>query len=162
MARTGFVQFGSFEGEATDSKHVGWSILHSVSAPISRATGGFEQSERGAGATAVGKVIVIKNVDSASVKLQKACAAGQLLPKVQVDLCTTVPGGNLPFLTYEFENVILTHYDLEDPGGGQELVPNEQVVFTYTKATWTYTKFGDDGSSKGKVSESFTIGSKSG
>ena len=40
--RSGFVKFGDFEGEATDSKHKGWSIMHSLSAPLTRATGGFE------------------------------------------------------------------------------------------------------------------------
>jgi type VI secretion system Hcp family effector len=161
-ARNGFVKFGSFEGEATDKKHANWSILYSVSAPITRATGGFEQSERAVGSTAVSNVVVVKDLDSESVKLQKACATGQLLPTVQVDLCTTVAGGTSPFLTYAFENVIITHYDLQDPRTPDQLLPMEKVAFTYTKATWTYVKYGDDGSSKGKVSESYTIGSTSG
>lgn len=156
IARNGFVQFGSFEGEATDSKHSGWSILVSVSAPISRTTGGFSQSERGAGGTAVGTVTVVKDLDATSVKLQKACAKGQVLPTVKVDLCTQVPGGLSPFLSYVFENAIITHYDLEDPRSQEQLL--ESVSFTYTKATWTYVKYGPDGTSQGKVSESYAIG----
>ncbi len=159
LARNGFVKFGSYEGEATDSKHTGWSSLFSVSAPINRATGGYEQSERGAGATAVGMVTVVKDLDAVSVKLQKACATGLVVPSVKIELCTTVPGGALPFLTYDFEKVIITHYDLEDPRSLDHLLPMEHVAFTYTKATWTYVKYGDDGTSKGKVSESYTIGS---
>lgn len=159
VARSGFVKFGSFEGEATDSKHANWSILYSVSAPITRSTGGFLQSERATGATAVGTVTVVKDLDSVSVKLQKACATGQVLPTVKVELCTAVPGGTQPFLTYEFEKVIITHYDLVDAQSADRLLPRETVAFTYTKATWTYVKYGDDGTSKGKVSESYTIGS---
>lgn len=161
LARNGFVRFGSYEGEATDTKHAGWSTLMSVSAPVSRATGGYEQSERGVGATAVGMVTVIKDLDAVSVKLQKACATGLLLPSVKVELCTTVQGGTLPFLSYEFEKVIITYYDLEDPRSLDHLLPMEKIAFTYTKATWTYVKYGDDGTSKGKVSESYTIGSGS-
>lgn len=159
LVRNGFVKFGSYEGEATDTKHTGWSTLFRVSAPVSRATGGYQQSERAAGATAVGMVTLVKDLDAASVKLQKACATGLVLPNVKVELCTTVPGGTLPFLSYEFEKVILTHYDLEDPRSFEHLLPMETIAFTYTKATWTYAKFGDDGTSKGKVSESYTIGS---
>lgn len=158
IARNGFVQFGSFEGESTDSKHKGWSILVAVSAPISRTTGGYSQSERGAGGTTVGTVTVVKDLDAASVKLQKACAKGQVLPTVKVDLCTQVSGGLSPFLSYVFENAIITHYDLADPRSHEHVQPLESVSFTYTKATWTYVKYGPDGTSQGKVSDSYAIG----
>jgi len=159
--RSGFVKFGDFEGEATDSKHKGWSIMYSMSAPLTRTTGGFEQSERALGATAVGNVTVVKDLDTASVKIQKACATGQKLPKVKVELCTTVESSSQPYLTYEFENVIVTNYDLEEPSDTNRLGPTEKISFTYTKATWTYCKFGIDGASQGKVTESYTIGAKS-
>lgn len=158
--RSGFVKVGEFEGEATDSKHKGWSVLYSMSAPLTRMTGGFEQSERAAGATAVGNVTVVKDLDTASVKIQKACATGQKLPKVKIELCTTVDSASQPYLTYEFENVIVTHYDLEEPADPKRLGPTERISFTYTKATWTYGKFGSDGASQGKVTESYTIGAK--
>lgn len=158
--RNGFVKIGEFEGEATDSKHKGWSVIYSVSAPLTRATGGFEQSERAAGATAVGNVTLVKDLDAASVKIQKACATGQKLPKVKIELCTTVDSASQPYLTYEFENVIVTHYDLEEPADPKRLGPTERISFTYTKATWTYGKFGSDGASQGKVTESYTIGAK--
>lgn len=161
MIRNGFVKIGEFEGEATDSKHKGWSVIYSVSAPLARATGGFEQSERAAGATAVGNVTLVKDLDAASVKIQKACATGQKLPKVKIELCTTVDSASQPYLTYEFENVIVTHYDLEEPADSKRLGPTERISFTYTKATWTYGKFGSDGASQGKVTESYTIGAKS-
>jgi len=159
--RRGFVKVGDFEGEATDSKHKGWSIMHRLSAPITRVTGGFAQSERGAGAAALGDAVVIKDVDASSVKLQKACATGQKLPKVQIDLCTTVAGASQPYLTYELENVVITGYDLEDPVDERHITPTERVTFSYTKATWTYVKYGSDGASQGKLTETFTIGAKS-
>ena len=156
--RSGFVKFGDFEGEATDSKHKGWSIVHTLSAPLTRATGGFEQSERGGGAPAVGKVTVVKDLDAATVKIQKACVTGQKLSKVKVELCTTTGGETQPYLSYELEDVVVTSYDLEDPADSKHLQPTERVSFTYGKVTWTYGKFGTDGSSQGKVTESFTVG----
>lgn len=156
--RSGFVKFGDFEGEATDSKHKGWSIMHTLSAPLTRATGGFEQSERGGGATAVGQITVVKDLDAATVKIQKACVSGQKLPKVKVELCTVTGGGTQPYLVYELEDVIVTSYDLEDPTDSKNLQPTERVTFTYGRVTWTYGKFGTDGSSQGKVTDTFTVG----
>ena len=156
--RSGFVKFGDFEGEATDSKHKGWSIMHTLSAPLTRATGGFEQSERGGGATAVGQITVVKDLDAATVKIQKACVTGQKLSKVKVELCTVTGGETQPYLSYELEDVIVTSYDLEDPADSKNLQPTERVSFTYGKATWTYGKFGTDGSSQGKVTDTFTVG----
>jgi type VI secretion system Hcp family effector len=156
--RSGFVKFGDFEGEATDSKHKGWSIMHSLSAPLVRATGGFEQNERGVGATAVGQVTVVKDLDAATVKIQKACVSGQKLSKVKVELCTMTGGETQPYLTYELEDVIVTAYDLENPDDSKAIQPTERVSFTYGKATWTYGKFGTDGSSQGKVTDNYTVG----
>ena len=156
--RSGFVKFGDFEGEATDSKHKGWSIIHSLSAPLTRATGGFEQSERGGGATAVGQITVVKDLDAATVKIQKACVSGQKLAKVTIELCTVTGGTTQPYLSYELEDVIVTAYDLEDPADSKNILPTERVSFTYGKVTWTYGKFGTDGSSQGKVTDNYTVG----
>lgn len=153
-SRNGFAKFGDFEGESTDSKHKGWSLMQSLSAPLARITGGFEQSERALGATAVGNAVIVKDVDSATVKIQKACVTGQKLSKVKAEMCTAVEGALEPFLAYEFENVIVTGYDVD----GFNQPPTERVTFSYTKVTWTYTKFGPTGASQGKVTDSFTIG----
>ena len=157
--RGGFVKFGDFEGESTDARHRGWSIVHSLSAPLARATGGFEQSERGVGATVVGQVTVVKDLDSATVKIQKACVTGHKLPKVTVELCTTVDGVSQPYLTYELQDVIVTSYDLVDPDDSAAMYPTERVTFTYGKVTWTYGKFGTDGLGHGKVTDDVTVGS---
>lgn len=152
--RNGFVKVGDFEGESTDSKHKGWSLLQSFSAPLSRTTGGFEQSERALGATALGDAVIVKDLDSASVKIQKACVTGQKITKVKVEMCTAVEGALEAYLAYEFENVIVTGYDIDvfsQP-------PTERVRLSYTKVTWTYTKFGPTGASQGKVTDSFAIG----
>jgi len=156
--RSGFVKIGDFEGEASDSKHKGWSIMYWLSAPLARATGGFEQSERGGGATAVGQVTVVKDLDAATVKIQKACVSGQKLSKAKVELCTMTGGSMQPYLAYEFEDVIVTAYDLEDPAEPMHGQPTERVSFTYGKVTWTYGKFGTDGSSQGKVTDNYTVG----
>lgn len=159
--KTGYVKVGDFEGEATDSTHTGWSIVHRLSVPLSHTTGGFQQRERITGATALADAFVVKDLDSASVKIQKACVTGQLLPKVQIELCTMVGEGAEPYLAYEFENAIVTGYDLHNAEDASRVQPLEQFTFSYTKVTWTYTKYDTMGKSQGKVSDSYTIGAKS-
>ena len=158
VTRNGFVKFGEFEGEATDAKHKGWSFVHAVSAPLTRTTGGYEQSERSGGATAVGMVTVVKDLDASSVKIQKALVSGQKVSKVKIELCSTVGGQSQPYLSYEFEDVILTGYDLEEPVDAKRLEPTERISFSYAKATWTYMKFGTDGTSQGKVTDAYVVG----
>jgi type VI secretion system secreted protein Hcp len=158
---TGFVKIGDFEGEATDAHHRGWSICHGLSAPITHSTGGFQQRERTAGATCLGDALIVKDLDSASVKVKKACATGQLLPKVTIELCTIVGGSTEPYLAYELENVIVTNYDLIETNQEGRILPCECVKLSYTKVTWTYTKYDTVGKSKGKVTDSYAIGEKS-
>jgi type VI secretion system secreted protein Hcp len=159
--KLGYVKVGDFEGEATDSNHQGWSILSQLSAAITRTTGGFQSRERPTGATALVDAVVIKDLDSASVKIQKACATGQLVPKVQIELCTMVGNSAEPYLSYELENVIVTGYDLINLDDPLRIQPLERVALSYTKVTWTYTKYDTTGKSQGKVSDSYTIGAKS-
>ena len=101
---------------------------------------------------------MVKDLDAATVKIQKACVSGQKLSKAKVELCTMTGGSMQPYLAYEFEDVIVTAYDLEDPAEPMHGQPTERVSFTYGKVTWTYGKFGTDGSSQGKVTDNYTVG----
>ena len=101
---------------------------------------------------------VVKDLDAATVKIQKACVTGQKLSKVTIELCTITGGATQPYLDYELEDAIVTAYDLEDPADSKNLQPTERVSFTYGKVTWTYGKFGIDGSSQGKVTDNYTVG----
>jgi len=101
---------------------------------------------------------VVKDLDSATVKIQKACVSGQKLSKVKIELCTMTGGATQPYLVYELEDAIVTAYDLEEPTDPKGLQPTERVSFTYGKVTWSYGKFGTDGSSQGKVTDNYTVG----
>ena len=157
----GYVKVGDMVGESTDSSHQDWCLLHRFSAPMTRTTGGFQARERAVGATAIHDAVIVKDVDSASVKIKKACATGKLIPKVQVDLCTTENGASQAYLSYEFEDVIIVGYDLQDMVGSERLYVCERVSVSYNKVTRTYVKFDKSGKSQGKVTDSYTVGAKS-
>ena len=70
-------------------------------------------------------------------------------------------GSAEPYLTYELENVIVTSYDLAESGEPDQILPCDRIGLSYTKVTWTYTKYDTMGKSQGKVSDSYAIGEKS-
>ena len=159
---TGYIQVGSFVGECTDSEHVNWTRIQKLFARTARTTGGFQQSQIGLGGTTVGQVSVLKEIDAASVKIQYACATGQSVPKVTIDLCTIVAGESVTFLSYTLSNAVVTEYELDLDSESQRAVPCEKLTFTYTQATWAYTKHTNMGVSQGQISESYSIGQSSG
>jgi len=160
-ALTGYIQVGSFEGECTDDEHVNWTRIQQFSARTTRTAGGFQQSQVGLGGTSVGVVSVLKEVDAASVKIQYACATGQSIPTVTIELCTIVSGNSLTFLNFTLSNAIVIGYELDLDSDSSRLIPCEKLTFTYTQATWTYTKYNNMGVSQGTISESYSIGQTS-
>ena len=160
-AITGYIQVGSFVGECTDSEHVNWTRIQKMIARTARTTGGFQQSQVGLGGTTVGQVTVLKEIDAASVKIQYACATGQSISTVTIDLCTIVSGESVTFLSYTLSNAVVTEYELELDSESQRPVPCEKLTFTYTQATWAYTKYNNMGVSQGQISESYSIGQSS-
>jgi len=154
----GYIKIGSFEGEATDTGHEGWSIIQSISAPISHSMGGFSGSERGKGQTSLGDISIVKEMDNSSVKLQKACASGEKISKVEIHLCTVLSDKREPFLIYELEDAFITSYQFAAQITENSGVPTESVSFNFNKITWTYMSYGQDGKKRGKLKESYKIG----
>lgn len=154
----GYIKIGSFEGEATDSGHEGWSIIQSISAPISHSMGGYSGSERGKGQTSLGDISIVKEMDKASVKLQLACASGEKIPKVEIHLCTVLSDKREPFLIYELEDAFVTSYQFATQITENSGVPTESVAFNFNKISWTYVSFGEDGKKRGKMNATWKIG----
>lgn len=157
----GYIKIGDFEGESTDDGHVGWSRIQSVSAGLTRAMGGFSGSERGKGQTSLQDLSVVKELDDASVKLQKACATGERIAKVKVDLCATVSEAREPVLTYELEDVVITSYQFGHQMAQGDSVPTEVVTFNFNKVTWIYQSFRTSGKKRGRFRETYKIGENS-
>jgi len=154
----GYIKIGSFEGESTDKGHEGWSNIRSVSAPMSHSMGGFGGSERGKGETSLGDISVVKEMDNSSVKLQRACALGERIPKIEIHVCTVVADKREPFLVYELEDAFVSSYQFAAQMADDTAVPTESLSFNYNKISWTYVSFGKDGKKRGRLKESFKIG----
>jgi type VI secretion system secreted protein Hcp len=154
-----FVKMGDIKGEATDEGHKDWIIIDSLSAPIFRSIPqGAKDQQRTKGETMLGDVVVVRQLDKSSTKLQEACASGKFFPEVEVHFCTTVKAKQEPYLKYKLKDVIVTSYSFHGNASGDPL-PSEEVTLGFTEAEWTYVivdpKTGDP---KGNVPAKYAPG----
>jgi type VI secretion system secreted protein Hcp len=133
-----FVKIGDIKGEATDNDHKDWIIIESMSAPVTRSIpAGAKDQQRTKGDTTLGDVVVTRNLDKSSTKIQAACANGTFFKDVEIHLCTTVKNKQEPYLKYKLSDVIISSYSISGTASGDPL-PVEQVSLSYTQAEWTY------------------------
>jgi type VI secretion system Hcp family effector len=163
----GFIKIGDLEGGSADSQHSGWSEITGVGCAIERKIGSFIKSQNPVGSTELSDVCVVKVVDCATPKIQKACATGQKLSKVEIHVVATINGQSKVMLEYKMEDAIVAQYALGSGASTQDAPALEQtggmllerVCFSFAKINWTFHKMDAAGNSQGKIQESYTVGS---
>jgi type VI secretion system secreted protein Hcp len=154
-----FMKLGDIKGEATDKGHSDWILLQSMSAPIHRSIpAGAKDQQRTKGETTLGDVVVVRQLDKSSTKLQEACANGTFFKNVEIHFCTTVKNKQEPYLKYVLSDVIVSSFSCHANSSGDPL-PSEEITLGFSKAEWTYIivdpKTGDV---KGNVPGKYTPG----
>ena len=133
-----FMKLGDIKGECTDTDHKDWIIIESMSSPMYRSIPqGAKDQQRTKGETTLGDVVVSRQLDKSSTKLQEACANGTFYKEVEIHLCTTVKNKQEPYLTYKLSDVIISSYSFHGNSSGSPL-PTEQITMGYTKVEWNY------------------------
>ena len=133
-----YMKLGDIKGECTDTDHKEWIIIESMSSPIYRSIPqGAKDQQRTKGDTTLGDIVVSRQLDKSSTKLQEACANGTFYKEVEIHFCTTVKNKQEPYLTYKLSDVIVSSYSFHGNSSGSPL-PSEQVTLGYTKVEWTY------------------------
>ena len=154
-----FMKLGDIKGEATDNEHKDWIIIQSMSSPIFRSVPeGAKDSQRTKGQTTLGDVVVVRELDKSSTKLQEACANGTFFDEVEIHFCTTVKNKQEPYLTYLLKDVIVTSYSFHGNSAGDPL-PSEEITLGYTEVEWTYITIDPKtGDKKGNVPAKYNPG----
>jgi len=134
-----FMKLGDIKGEATDSKHQDWIIIESMSSAISRSTSDdAKDTKRSRGDTTLGDVVVTRELDKSSTKLQESCANGSFFDEVEIVFTrTNEDGTEQPYLKYKLKDVIVTSYSFHGNAAGEPL-PTEEMTLGYTEVEWTY------------------------
>lgn len=133
-----FIKLGDIKGEATDDGHKDWIIIQSMSSPIYRSVPeGAKDHQRTKGETTLGDVVVLRELDKSSTKLQEACANGTFFSEVEIHFCSTVGNKQEPYLKYKLKDVIVSSYSISANSSGDPL-PSESITLGYTEVEWTY------------------------
>jgi len=152
MAFDAFLKIATVPGESTDDKHKEWIEVMSFSWGAHQSAGG---SQSGGGAHTGGRVdisdfSVVKQLDKASPKLFLACAAGEHIADVTLELCRA---GNdkQKYMTYKMSDVLVSSVR---PGGssqGDGRLPLEEVSFHFSKVNLEYIPIDAKGKPQGTV-----------
>jgi type VI secretion system secreted protein Hcp len=156
----GYAKIGDFAGESSDSGHEGWSIIKGLSSGLSHSMGAYSHAEGTKGSVQVGSIVLEKETDAATVKLQRALLAREKIPKVEIHICGVISNKREPFLIYELEDVFATSFQFSNSITEAGTVPTESVTFDFKKIKWTYVQYGADGKKEGKVTHEYKVGEK--
>ena len=144
-----YIKFDGVDGEAVDKDHQAWSDLESFQHSITRGDPSGDTTRQRASAT-LGDVVVTKELDKSSPKLAESILMGKVFPKVELHLASSAG----TYFTYELTNVMVTSYSIS---GGADEMPMESFSLNYEAIKITYTEYGSDGKSKGKVEATWKV-----
>ena len=152
-AQSGFLKIEGIEGEATDREHKGWSDLLSFSQSIHKPGGAATGQTRRRGSAVLEDLVVVKELDKSSPKLQEAVCNGKVFPKVELHLNSTIGGTRQTYYMYELKNAMITSYSIS----GSDGVPTEEVSINFEEIKVTYHTFDVRGRKAGQVEYTWKV-----
>jgi type VI secretion system secreted protein Hcp len=146
-----FLKIATVPGESTDDKHKEWIEVLSYSWGVSQMKGGTQSATGShAGQRAdFADFAIVHSIDKASPKLAKACASGEHIKDVTLELCKA-GGDKQKYMVYKLTDVIVSGVR---PGGNSagDGIPLEEVSFNYSKVELEYTVIDAKGKPSGTV-----------
>ncbi|MBD3920366.1 type VI secretion system tube protein Hcp [Paenibacillus sp. PR3] len=135
-----FMQLDGITGEVTNKNYEKWIGLTSVAFQLSGDYTGFGAGS-GAGKSHFDSFEINKLFDASSISILLAALKGKHIPKGKIVFTRTLVGGErLPFLTFEFNDILVSSYDFNDT--------DETISLQFGQIKWTYTSY----DAKGKPS----------
>jgi type VI secretion system secreted protein Hcp len=128
------------KGEATAKDMTGFFEIYSFSWGASNPTTvGTGSTGLAAGKVSVSSFNIMKKSDNSSPLLFSACCAGQHYKTAKVILrkATGTEGGQKPFLSYSFTDVMVESIQWSGSSGGDD-TPTESVSFAFGKVDIEY------------------------
>ena len=147
------------DGQVTDKDHDKWIEIKSMSSPIFRSIAqGAKDTQRTQGDTTLGDIVIVRNLDTSSVELQKNCANGTPIKKITIHFTLQAKNKQETYLEYILENVIITSYSIHVNEKGDPTA-SEELTLAYTKVEWNFTKINPETFNKETpVRASFEVG----
>jgi len=145
-----FIRFEGVDGEAQDSRYIGWCNALSFSQGQSLPEGEAGTTRQRADVV-FEDIVVVKELDKASPKLAEAVCKGMVFPKVEIHLTRSYTNtGLVTYYTYELNNVLIVGYRIGG-SGYSEHIPTEKITLSFEEIKVTYTEIDEGGRPKGNV-----------
>jgi type VI secretion system secreted protein Hcp len=141
-----FVRIEGINGESHDDRHKDWIDATSISDGVSQPRSGsvYSGGARTAARANFADIMIEKKIDASSPLLFKACATGNHIKRVRIDLVRSSAKGKYIFAQYQLDNVIIssvtTSFDQETNDF------KELVTFNFGTITQNYNPLRPDGS----------------
>lgn len=140
-----YMQFGSIQGDVTETNHTQWIELNSlqwgVGRGVSSPTG--SSADRESSAPSVSEITVTKDNDAASngILSEALQGDGSNGATVTIDMCRTDKGQLVVYQKIVLSNVIISGFSTSS--GGDR--PSESLSLNFTKIAVTDTAMNPDG-----------------
>ncbi len=155
-AAAGYIKFEGIPGEAKDSRHKDWIDILSFSYGISPLGGATGATRHRASAT-LGDIVVVKELDKSSPKLQEAAVTGQVIPTLELDVTNPRAPQSEPYLQWVLKDVIISSYRINGATSGDER-PTETFALNYEEIRMVYIEADSaDGTVAGPVEFSWKV-----
>ena len=143
-----FIDVDGVDGESKDDAHDKWIEVLSSDFSMSSPSSGTGSTRR-RGEIVFEDIILTKEIDKSTPKLQEKCAKGAVIPEVEIDVTRNVGGYPITVIRYVLKNVMLTSFI--STAGTSEEPPMDTFTLNYEEIKVTYTELDDEGGSKGNV-----------
>lgn len=156
MALDAFLKIDGIPGESTDDKHKDWIEVLTYNWAASQATSATASSSGGASfeRASFRDFSIIKTLDKATPKLAVACAGGDHIKSVTLELCRA-GGDKVKYMEYKLTNCIIS--SISSTGCGEK-EPTEHLSFNYGKIEWTYIRQRrEDGGAGGNIAAGWDL-----
>ena len=156
MAFDAFLKIDGIAGESTDDKHSEWIEVLSYSWGAHQPTSASASSSGGASHERANfqDFSIVKVLDKATPKLALACAGGDHIASITLELCRAGQE-KVKYMEYKLTNCIISSIS-NGGGGGGEI--SESLSINYGKIEWTYTQQKRaDGSGGGQVAAGWDL-----
>ncbi len=151
-----FAKFDGIDGESQDANHDKWIDVLSISEGISRPGGGATGQSRRRGAAEFEDLVIVHELDKASVKLREKLAQGEVIPKLDIELTANYGGARATYFKYELKNVMITSIQL-DVSGSDSVPAIERIAVDFEEIKWTYTEYDSEGNKGGNVEATWKV-----
>ncbi len=131
-----YIKFDGIDGEVTEAAHRTWMDVFSFSFGASNTGSGGGGGGGGGGVVHFSEFNFVKPTGKGSPTLLLKCCNGAHIPRVVFELTRSGPGqGNPVYLKYEFQDVMVTSYQIGGDNGGA--VPVESLSINFREVKYT-------------------------